>query len=241
MGWGRGFRSVAFCLAAAMATAAAPMRDPRIQERLYTHLDRASDALEGGRFAEARTTAEMILLASQVRVRLDLAQAPLDQVPTARSAFESAVRDWEIALDGEVDFVDAAGGPADVTVAYKGHVVDGGTHVAGLAEWRRKVLHWSGDDYSYQVLATIQVRTLNPNGRRLEEAAVKATTMHEIGHVLGLDDSPRVGDVMGPLDPRRPSSGPSAAELQSLRTLRAQAHGYLQEAVLHMAYARVPR
>ena len=47
--------------------------------------------------------------------------------------------------------------------------------------------------------------------------------IHELGHVLGLNDSPRVGDIMGPLDLRKPVTTLGVDEVQALRDIRESA------------------
>ena len=59
---------------------------------------------------------------------------------------------------------------------------------------------------------------------------MRHAAMHEFGHVLGLDDSPREGDVMGPLDIDHPVSAPSALEVQTVLSFRAQAQQIIDEA-----------
>jgi Zn-dependent peptidase ImmA (M78 family) len=52
---------------------------------------------------------------------------------------------------------------------------------------------------------------------------MRHTCAHELGHVLGLDDSPFYGDIMGPLDLKHPVTDFEATELESLRAVRAEA------------------
>jgi hypothetical protein len=52
---------------------------------------------------------------------------------------------------------------------------------------------------------------------------MKHEIMHEMGHILGLEDSDRVGDLMGPLDVNHPVSGPKSYESEAVYELRSQA------------------
>jgi hypothetical protein len=64
--------------------------------------------------------------------------------------------------------------------------------------------------------------------------------LHEFGHVLGLTDSPRVGDVMGPLRLDKPATRPTEAEVLSLLQLRSQATSLLAQAQAQSFVSKAP-
>ena len=54
--------------------------------------------------------------------------------------------------------------------------------------------------------------------------------VHEVGHLLGLDDTDRSGEAMSPLDPNRLETAPSETEAAAVRALRSEATKLLNDA-----------
>jgi len=200
-----------------------PPRDRRIQSRIYDQLARAEFALGAGDYQTAEAYAGSVLLKDEVRIHVNFARCPEGRAHTAEQALNAAVELWESALDYTVDFVLVENGPADVKLAYKPAVRMYGQDVAGHATWNRTVQTLGGIAFGYRLRADIQLRTQDPAGRDLSLAAMTHTAAHELGHLLGLEDSPRIGDIMGQLRIDQPATGPSDEELGRLREVRAHA------------------
>lgn len=229
-------------LAAAALVAAAPAQlgtDRRIQPRVHELLNQAEQCLQDGRTSEARTVAEMLLFRRDVRFALDFSSLTEVRAGEARRAAMAATEAWSEALDGAVRFVESPWRAADVRISFVPSVRQSGCEVAGYAVWRRQLLNWRADEFSYQVSADIQVRTVLPGGSPMSEAAMRHTCLHELGHVLGLNDSPRPGEAMSVLSPSRPVSRPSQAEADSLKQVFFQAGVYLTEATLQSMELRL--
>jgi hypothetical protein len=74
----------------------------------------------------------------------------------------------------------------------------------------------------------MMLRTTTLKKRPMPFEVIRHEACHELGHVLGLDDTNIVGAVMGPLDLNRPASGPSDAEVEAVRLVRTEATRLLE-------------
>lgn len=130
--------------------------------------------------------------------------------PEGVRAVRSAADWWEEALDvpGYFTLV-APGGGALVEVSVVTSLPEG-RNVAGYTRWTRRVTR-CGDTVVKQTFeADLRVRAMDP-------AAMRHAAAHELGHLLGLPDSPRLGDVMGPIDLRRPRFSLDPTDRAALR------------------------
>jgi hypothetical protein len=238
MAWSR---SIALYAAAALAAVSAAQSggDRRIQPRVLELLAQAERCLQDGRFSEARTVAEMLLLRRDVRFAVDVTGLPEARAAEARNAVRGAVEAWSEALDRSVGFEESPWPSADVRISFVPSVRQSGCEVAGYAVWRRQLLNWRADEFSYQVSADVQVRTVLPGGAPMSEAMMRHTCLHELGHVLGLNDSGRPGEAMSVLSPSRPVARPSQAEADSLKQVLFQAGLFLSEATLQSMALRL--
>jgi hypothetical protein len=57
---------------------------------------------------------------------------------------------------------------------------------------------WSRDDAWWIVSANIQLAIHHQKGETLDEPAMKAMALHEVGHLLGLDHTSNPGSIMAP-------------------------------------------
>ena len=65
--------------------------------------------------------------------------------------------------------------------------------------------------------------TKDSRGHDLSDEALTYVTAHELGHVLGLDDTGRYGDLMGPGQLDRPVNYPAPSERDALVGLQQEA------------------
>ncbi|MEQ1933145.1 MAG: matrixin family metalloprotease, partial [Fimbriimonadaceae bacterium] len=93
----------------------------------------------------------------------------------------------------------------------------------GFTSWQRQILRFENGSYQAKLAASVQLRTITPQGKPMSLAQMRHAAMHELGHILGLDDSPDQGDVMGPLDLSRPVIEPKSDEIAELLKLRKDA------------------
>jgi predicted Zn-dependent protease len=220
------FKGVAALAAALVLSGFAPPtlgRDTRVQDRLYEHLDHAEKALLYGQTSEAVAYAEMVLLRREITVYVDDSNAPWQIKEDAKRALRDAAVNWEDALNREVRFRFVSFPDADVVVRYAGEMRYDGKHAAGTVRWTRQVVSLGSDQFQYQVRATISLRTQSPRGGTMNYAQMLHTAGHELGHILGLEDTARQGDLMGPLRLDRPVERATGGEKNSLLTFRKQA------------------
>jgi predicted Zn-dependent protease len=71
--------------------------------------------------------------------------------------------------------------------------------------------------------------TLNFKAMPME--SMRHEMMHEIGHVLGLEDTESTGAIMGPLDMNRPVSRPLPHEVKAVWDIRLEASRIRKDAL----------
>lgn len=235
-GWfcGMDFRSCALWAFTALGLASSVSAgdatgDPRVQDRIYDHLSAANAAARYGNAAEATAYAEMVLLKRSIRVNIDDSGVPYFQRDNARQAFLNAVINWEEALGNQVRFAFVPLRDADVVVSYTDSMQFNSKEAAGTVRWTRQVMPLGAGQYDYAVRATMVLRTRTPRGEDMSYKQMLHTAGHELGHILGLDDTKRVGDLMGPLRLDRPIERATRDERDSLLAIRDQANLILRQ------------
>ncbi len=208
-----------------------PQRDRRIQTRVYDNLARAEFALNAGEFQTAEVYAGLVLMKDEIKVHLNVNRCSEERKQAAEAAFSEAAKMWEEALGGEVAFVLVSNHEADLKVGYRPKVKVYGEEVAGHATWSREVQTVGASAFGYKVRGEIMLRTQDRDGKDLSHEAMMNTAAHELGHILGLEDSPRDGDIMSTLRIERPITRPSADELGRLREVRASARSVSDSAL----------
>lgn len=191
---------------------------------LRAHFTRANESLKGGDFLGALAQSDAILLSESLTVYFDFSGVSADRQSEYRAIFYEALGMWSSVVGSQVRLVETARrSDASVVVGFRGSVQGYAAQVGGHTNWRRMVRRLDDGTYDVDFKASVAVRTVAPNGQAMNRAQLKHICAHEIGHLLGLDDSDRIGDVMGPLVLNRPASKVSASELESLRKLREAA------------------
>lgn len=218
--WARLF-SLPFITLLAVASFAGE-RNPLIQNRVNDLLDRAETSMSSGRFEEAVACTEAILLKPIVNVYVDTKGLPDSEMEQAEEVTSKALSTWEESLNYEVTFMRSEESEADIKIGFRDSVYHLGRSVAGIAVWSRQVYNW-GNRFTSRVSAEIKIRTHDENGQLVSPEAMLQTSLHEVGHVLGLWDSARVGDVMGPLMVSRPVTKPTEREIEALLAVRNRA------------------
>lgn len=75
-----------------------------------------------------------------------------------------------------------------------------------LVVWREKFdmdrtgqtdLRWDGQ--GHVLSGIVSIATVDPNGRNMTADDVRVVTLHEVGHLIGLDHSPDSNDIMFPI------------------------------------------
>lgn len=202
-----------FVLAALSATATAAT-----QSKVRQYLSTAENALAIGDYEKAEAHIEAIRPATSIRVYLDWSGVAEADKPALRRVVEDAMQSWNAAT-GE-SLWELSDSSAAVRIGFTQQARFRGQTVAGSATWTRNVVNFGGQ-YVGSMRARIVIGRLGPDGAPLSEAALRHTAMHELGHVLGLDDG--VTGVMGPMMPTRPAQTISEADLLALLAVRQRA------------------
>lgn len=176
---------------------------PGLFQDLRQHLTLARACVTSGRSDTALAHASLVSPDRVLRVRVDCAGVAAAQQGLYRNALNGAFDLWEAAL-GQRLFEVVETGAFDVTVQFEPDVNSNGNEVCGRSEWTRGVLYPDTDPVVV-FRASVQVRSKWPNGSTLSYEQLRACAAHELGHVLGLEDSPNRGDLMGPMDIAHPA------------------------------------
>jgi predicted Zn-dependent protease len=195
------------------------------------HIDCAKASVAKGEYDLARAHTDIVLLNHDVKVYVDASRCDRDTQALCQEAVEGATGMWKSALKDEVNFVIAEReSEADIVVKFEASVYsNSGQAVGGTVSWTRSVVSDTGEIRGV-VKAQIKVRTYSPNGSRMTLEQMRHVSCHELGHVLGLGDSPRIGDIMGPLDLQHPATQLGTEEVQALTQIRETAAGLRREA-----------
>ena len=203
----------------------------RLLPDLPEHLEYAEKDLDQGQVTDALAHIDLILM-SHMHYHLNFNNVPAETQPECKAAFEDAVAMWERALGKDWDLSEATDGqPAEVQVTFQPDVQQSGAEVAGYVTWRRRVVNAADGSPHMDMSADVFVRTIRPDGSAMLLEHMRHTSAHELGHVLGLDDSPFYGDIMGPLDLNHPVTDFEASELENLRAVRTEAEQVREQAL----------
>ncbi len=188
-------------------------------------LSDAQKSLDAGQYEFAGAVAGAVLIADEVSVNVNLDQVPKGQRADCMKAMTDALATWQSAMGNELKFrMEPDVAKADVRLSYQPEVRMDADAVAGLTTWKRSIHAIRGGHVTLCSIKTeVQVRTQDLRYHPMSLATLRQATMHEFGHVLGLEDSPHVGDLMGELDPRHPVTGPTDKEVASVRAIRQEA------------------
>ncbi|MCO5296298.1 MAG: hypothetical protein M9921_05510 [Fimbriimonadaceae bacterium] len=192
-----------------------PVTGSRLLPDLFTHLERARSEFRLGHVRAASAHAELIALPEGVRLILEPSSSRYDRVVRDAAAL------WEDAL-GRPDLFDAVDARApQVRIRIASRVQSNGRNVGGLATWKRRVTTCGDQVIEQTFQADIEIR-------KMSGPAMLQAIAHELGHVLGLGDSDRVGEVMGPIDLRRPATELSEGDRDALRMMMSRAMSYCE-------------
>lgn len=202
-----------FCAA---ATSLSFSGEERLLSRVSKDLSSAREAAERGEWAKAEA---LVLLVRNPQIKVEVTG---EASPRQLQALEEATAIWEQAMGGAIDFEIVPQGQGQVRVQFQQDVYFAGVASMGRATWVRQLLDYGWGSYGAHVTATIQVRT-HLDGRECRLDQIRHAMAHELGHVLGLEDSPRMGDIMGPQVDGPSPVLPSDEEVMALSELHWEA------------------
>ncbi len=209
-----------FCAAllAGFAALALPFYgQERLLPKMLKDLDTARAAAEVGDYSRAEALVHLVRC-PDIKVEL-----PANATQVQKEALEEAAAVWEDALQGAVDFQIVEPGQGQVRISFMQDVFFAGVASMGRATWNRQLVSYGWGTYGTHISASIEVRT-QLLGRECRKEEIRHALAHELGHVLGLDDSSRLGDIMGPHNPASPAEAPSGEETAALAELHWEAY-----------------
>jgi hypothetical protein len=217
-----------FCLANYPAVAQLQTKLDLVQPKMREFIGIADQSLRQGNYNKAIAYTGLILIEGEIKYSIDLSLIPDGDRARATESTNRAIQIWEESLGNEIKFIPVDRSKAQLRIQFKEQVRTRGNEIAGYAVWQRNVHDWGNGIYRASLSGDIDLRTKTPTGRDMSTDAMTHAAAHEIGHLLGLWDSPTFGDIMGPLHLKQPITKLSSNELNALRDARDEARQILQ-------------
>ena len=213
------------CLATPVRGSAALL--PEVKMRLQE----AHKSLKDGSWQFAAAYADLVLISDNVSVYVNLDKVSASQRQTCMDALNASFDGWETALNHSIHFqLESDPAKATLKVTFCPDVRLGRDPVAGLTHWSRKIRSSGSQVESAEFRADVNVRARGLHSENYPVQIIRQETEHELGHILGLEDSEHVGDLMGAWDPRHPVDGPQEYEILAVKNLREEARRIKAEA-----------
>jgi hypothetical protein len=196
----------------------------RLLVDLPLHLEQAQKDLQAGLVDEALAEVNLILMDKPISYQIKFESVAEELRPQCTAAFRDGVAIWRRALGKDLGFEESGASEApQVVITFQPEVQQNDAAVAGFVRWRRFVERDAFGVPAMHLSADIKIRTRLLDGNPMTLEHMRHTSAHELGHVLGLDDTRECGEMMGPLELVRPVADVDASELENLRAIRRAA------------------
>lgn len=192
-----------------------------VMPELHAQVEVAHESVRRGEWSRGLAHSNAVLMLQGIEYSVDLERVPESEQKRCVDALNAAIAQWSEALNGQVRFtrIDTGG----IVITFQPDLESRGRPVGGHTKWRRDVKVGANGELQPTLEASIWIRTRQPSGRQMSFDHLRHISSHELGHVLGLADSNRIGDVMGPLDLGRPARAIAQREIEALRAIRERA------------------
>ncbi len=193
----------------------------RVMPEMRRHVQLASNCFREQKWNESIAYANSVLLLGSTSFSVQFDSISMREEEKCRNAVGQAVSLWETALDHQIHFTESLN--PNIKFRFEPQVKSANREVGGHVQWNRSVESNSAGEFAPKFSATVWVRTSQPNGKPMNQEHLRHVIAHELGHILGLNDSKSIGEIMGPLDLRKPAKKLGVSEMQAISTLRNQA------------------
>lgn len=209
------------CLATSHSFGQSPTQIPLIHPDVIQAYNRSGEAAQTADFQFALALLEGAIYPDGVRIAVEGDNAE------RRAIVRAALDEWTRVLGGDNPArLVSVNEDHDIKVRYvtempksgSARCSEGTDHSLGLIHLQKRY-RWNRSVHELTVSGTIYV-SLRPRGGALSRGEQVDVIMHELGHLLGLDDRDEVGPLMGPLERGNPSGRPAKDEIESVISLR---------------------
>lgn len=140
----------------------------------------------------------------------------------AKEGIGRALKAWEDALgsDDPIRLVSDNDAP-EIRIQFVDKVPRSGHDALGLIELKKEY-RWNRSRYETIVSGTIYIQT-HFERSPLDAIQFSEVIAHELGHLLGLEDMPNTGQLMGPMLLEKPVVQPNRREVGAVQFVRNQA------------------
>jgi len=141
---------------------------------------------------------------------------------SAKDGLNRALDTWSRALQKD-DPIELTTNPstANIKIEFVEKVPRSGHDALGLIELKKQY-RWNKSRYETEVTGTIYIQT-HYDRNPLNATQYAEVIAHELGHLLGLDDMPNTGQLMGPMIVDKPITSPNQRETYAVQFVRNQA------------------
>lgn len=214
----RNIMVLGFAVVCVAISASEPSFSRRLDRQVTKHYEAACTAYHAGDYHRALAEIDLVLL-PKTSIFLD---CPKDS--TSYAAAMTGIQIWEDALGEDSPFtvVDKKD-KAQIIISFPKTACDDSESICGHVTWRRKAIFGRSTHTAF-VTAEIQVGIEARGGHVHDSASLVHIVAHEIGHVLGLDDTQSPFDIMGPDMHGSASVKLSEGEMKAIIDLRAKCH-----------------
>jgi hypothetical protein len=165
--------------------------------------------------AKGKKSAAMAVLESLLLGTVRIAPAP-GQPEMLSPVVSRAVAVWGNSLQDSPFVVASDKDRIDVKVRFVDAII-AGPDAQGRMDVRRD--YYAGKGHGFRITATVSIRRTY-NGRPLTEDQATGVLVHELGHLLGLDDEGVKDGVMGPFHPQKVILEPTREEVVAIEKYR---------------------